>query len=147
MNGLLSGGELTDASQARGQARLRLVAEPPPTPGQSSGDPGRSDAGHARSGRRGHGYVLVAGVEGAARARMLCELREVLPADTRFVETDQTWRALALAEDSQMVVLVGDLPELSGAATVRLLARRQPSLPVLAVRGEATSVHAEAALG
>jgi len=147
MSGLLSGGALTEASPARGQTRLRIVAGAAQRPDQRSGSPERWNTGHARSRRAGRGYVLVAGVDGEARARMLCELREVLPADSRFVETDQTWRALALAEDSQMVVLVGDLAELSGAATVRLLARRQPSLPVLAVRGEAPPAHAEAAHG
>lgn len=78
---------------------------------------------------------------------MLCELREVLPAGARFVETEETWQALTLAEGSQMVVIVGDLRELSGASLVRLLARRQPTLPVLAVAGEASLAHPDAASG
>jgi hypothetical protein len=93
------------------------------------------------------GYVLVVGIDGFARAHMLCELREALPAGTRFVETEETWEALTLAESSQMVVLVGDPRELSGASLVRLLARRQPTLPVLAVDGEASPTHFDAASG
>lgn|GEM_PF-4905947 len=92
-----------------------------------------------------HGHVLVAGVDAEARAHMLGELRDVLPSRTRFVETHETWETLTLAEHSQMVVLVGDLEELSGASLVRLLARRQPTLPVLAVGGEASPARSDAA--
>jgi len=93
------------------------------------------------------GYVLVVGTDVHARAHMLCELRDVLPSGTSFLETEETWEALALAEASQMVVLVGDLAELSGASMVRLLALRQPTLPVLAVGGDALPPHSYAASG
>lgn len=93
------------------------------------------------------GYVLVVGTDVRARTHMLCELRDVLPSSTRFLETEEAWEALALAERSQMVVLVGDLEDLSGASMVRLLARRQPALPVLAVGSEASPPHPHVASG
>jgi hypothetical protein len=75
---------------------------------------------------------------------MLAELRNVLPAGTHFLEAEETWEVLARAVGSQMVVLVGDLLELPSSSLVRLLARRQPTLPVLAVGG-AAPIHADAA--
>ena len=93
------------------------------------------------------GYVLVAGLDRRARADMLRELREVLPGGTRFVETREAWETLTLAEDSQMVVLVEDLADLSGSSMVRLLARRQPTLPVLAVCGRAPSARSATSHG
>lgn len=74
---------------------------------------------------------------------MLAELRNVLPEGTCFLEAEETWEALARAADSQMVVLVDDLGELSRSSLVRLLARRQPGLPVLAL-GATTKAHAGA---
>lgn len=93
------------------------------------------------------GYVLVVGVDAEARAHMLDELRDVLPSSTRFVQTQEAWETLTLAEGSRMVVLVGDLKELSSASLVRLLARRQPTLPVLAIGGEASPTRSDAASG
>ena len=107
----------------------------------------RMSAHEASTAELKRGHVLVVGVDSRARAHMLCELREVLPEGTRFVETQEAWEALTLAESSQMVVLVGDLAGLSGASMVRLLARRQPTLPVLAVADEACVASPEAAHG
>jgi hypothetical protein len=81
--------------------------------------------------------VLVVGAEAVVRARMLAELRDALPTGTRFLEAQETWEVLARATSSQMVVLVDDLVELSSSSLARLLARRQPDLPVLVVGGTA----------
>jgi hypothetical protein len=80
-------------------------------------------------------HVLVAGADAPARSRMLAELRSLLPPDTRFVEAGETWEVVARAAGSRMVVLAGDLGEVSCAALLRMLARRNPELPVLAVGG------------
>jgi hypothetical protein len=88
-------------------------------------------------------HVLVAGADANARAMMLEELRNLLPASTRFLEARETWEVLAGASDSRMVVLADDLRDVSSAALVRLLGRRHPALPVLAV-GEWT--HASASV-
>lgn len=146
MNGLLSGSALSGAPLSRSRGRLRLLDSPAGTPAQSSPPLAGSNAGDVAVSLE-PGYVLVVGMDAFARARMLCELREALPTGTRFVETEETWEALTLAEGSQMVVLVGSPREFSGSSLVRLLARRQPTLPVLAVAGEASPTHPDAANG
>jgi hypothetical protein len=70
---------------------------------------------------------------------MLDELRGLLPSSTKFLEACEAWEVLACAAGSRMVVLTGDLEDLSSGSLVRLLARRHPLLPVLAV-GERTGV-------
>lgn len=77
--------------------------------------------------------VLVAGSDPSARASMLVELRSLLPAETCFVEAGETWEMIARSADSRMVVLTGDLGEASASSLLRLLARRNPALPVLVV--------------
>ncbi|HWX87171.1 MAG TPA: hypothetical protein VNX67_03250 [Solirubrobacteraceae bacterium] len=88
--------------------------------------------------------VLVVGAERHARSRMLGELRNLLPAGTHFVEVSETWEVLTSAATSQMAVLVDDLDELSSKSLVRLLARRQPALPVLRV-GAGAPAHLDTA--
>ncbi len=78
-------------------------------------------------------YVLVAGADARTRGRMLEELRSLLPDGTPFAEAAVTWEVIARAADSSMVVLVGDLGDVSAASLMRTLARREPLLPVLAV--------------
>src|ERR1700726_349821 len=100
----------SSAPVSRSRRRLRLLDGPAGAPARSSPPLEHPYAGDiAVSLERGH--VLVVGIDAVARAHMLCELREALPAGTRFVETQETWEALTLAESSQMVVLVGDLRE------------------------------------
>lgn len=115
------------------QPRLRLVEDQAgaerftageAAPGRPRADPGRREDGD---------HVLVAGADAAIRARMLAELRSILPRGTRFVEAGETWEVLARAPGSRMVVLAGDLGEASCSSLLRLLARRNPTLPVLAV--------------
>jgi hypothetical protein len=77
--------------------------------------------------------VLVAGSDPDGRSAMLGELRNLLPASTHFVEAGETWELLARAAGSRMVVLTDDIGEISSASVVRLLGRRHPGLPVLAV--------------
>jgi hypothetical protein len=85
------------------------------------------------------GDVLVAGSDAGTRTRMLLELRNLLPVSTRFVEAREMWELLARASDSRIVVLTDDLGDLSTDSLVRLLGRRHPTLPVLAVGGEPRS--------
>jgi hypothetical protein len=78
--------------------------------------------------------VLVAGADSHARSRMLAQLRDMLPDDTRFVEAGETWEVVARASDSRMVVLTGDLGDLTAPGLMRVLSRRHPLLPVVALR-------------
>jgi hypothetical protein len=140
MNGLAP----SSSHRPRSPARLRLadrVLDAPAQPRRRERGPEPGDSGAALS----NGHVLVVGADFGTRARMLSELRDVLPAGTRFLEARETWEVLARAADSQMVVLVGDLGELSSASLVRLLARRQPTLPVLAVGDTAAPAHPDVA--
>ncbi len=103
--------------------------EEPSPPPRGSSAPSAPDAPlRDRAGR-----VLVASADPRARARMLEELRSLLPDGTLFVEAEATWEVIARAPDSAMVVLAGDLGEVSAASLMRTLARRDPALPVLAV--------------
>jgi hypothetical protein len=64
---------------------------------------------------------------------MLDELHDLLPANTRFLEARETWEVIARAAGSRMVVLTGEFGDISTESLVRLLGRRHPALPVLAV--------------
>lgn len=116
------------ATGAEGSARGRLQM----VGGRRAGSPVvEGSAQHESSVSAGR--VLVAGADPAGRARMLAELRSLLPPDTDFREASQTWELIAQVGDSRMVVIAGDLAETSASALLRLLARRNPALPVLAV--------------
>jgi hypothetical protein len=85
-------------------------------------------------------HVLVVGDECCGPSQMVTELRDLLPAGTPFVEAHETWEVLARVEGSRMVVLTGDLGDVSAASIVRLLSRRHPQLPLVSV--SATRTHA-----
>jgi hypothetical protein len=82
-------------------------------------------------------HVLVVGTDACARASVREDLRTVLPAGTAFGEAGETWEVLVRAADSRMVVLIEDLRDVSIESLARLLGRRHPTLPILAV-GEQT---------
>jgi hypothetical protein len=112
--------------------QLHLVAGSPAPPPASVGLPG-GDCDRAPHDARRDEHVLVAGADATARARMLAELRSLLPPGTRFMEASETWELVARAAGSSMVVLTGDLGGAPAATLLRLLSRRNPALPVLAV--------------
>jgi hypothetical protein len=114
------------------QPHLRLLDA---RPAQSSASDGELPLSEGQRRQHDGDYVLVAGADAPARSRMLAELRSLLPPGTRFVEAGETWEVVARAAGSRMVVLAGDLGEVSCASLLRLLARRNPELPVLAVGG------------
>lgn len=113
------------------QSHLRLVRNRQATDLSVTGQP--TVEANPPDQRQGEDHVLVAGADAPTRARMLAELRSVLPEGTHFVEASETWEVVARAADSRMVVLAGDLGEASSSSLLRLLARRNPALPVLAV--------------
>ncbi len=89
--------------------------------------------GAAPIGRTAH--VLVAGADASRRSRMLEDLRGLLPASTHFLEARETWEVIERAGNSRMVVIAGDLGDVSAESLVKVLGRRHPTLPVLAVGG------------
>lgn len=86
--------------------------------------------------------VLVAGADHGARARMLSQLRQLLPDGTPFVEASETWEVVARAPESRMVVLTGDLHDLSARGLVRVLSRRHPMLAVIVLENRPESAKA-----
>jgi hypothetical protein len=114
---------------ASARPRLRLLAD-----GHAAANSPRLGRAPAHEHERNADeHVLVAGSDPCARARMLSELRSLLPPGTSFIEAGETWELVARAAGSRMVVLTSDLGGTPAASLLRLLARRNPALPVLAV--------------
>lgn len=127
---------IASPTNAPARAGLRLVPEMELTPAQARRGDQPLPAEHATLGPELL-QVLVAGGDAGSRSRMLAELRTLLPTNTRFLEARETWEVLARAASSRMVVLTDDLGDTSTESLVRLLARKNPTLPVLAVGGQA----------
>jgi hypothetical protein len=77
--------------------------------------------------------ILVAGADPARRAAVLADLAEALPADTRFGEAGAAWEVLEQAPSSGVVMLAGDLDEVTAESLMNVLGHRHPSLPVVAL--------------
>ena len=100
-------------------------------------------------GRVKDAHVLIVGDDAARRSKMLSELRGLLPLGTPFVEAGETWEVLAHTTGSRMVVLTGGLGDVSSHSLMRILSRRHPTLPVIAVGNRTRSAqpqHAGVAL-
>ena len=59
--------------------------------------------------------------------------REALPADTLIGEAGAAWEVLEQAPSSSVVMLAGDLGEVSAESLMQTLGSRYPSLPVIAL--------------
>jgi hypothetical protein len=129
---------MTTSPARRSRPRLRLLRGERPPRAQSDETTGLGSAGALQG-----SSVLVAGADGQARIEMLHQLRGLLPEDTAFVEARETWEVVARAPGSRMVVLTGDLADLSARGLMRVLSRRHPLLPVIAL-GSAGSGSARA---
>ena len=81
----------------------------------------------------GESSVLVAGRERSSRAEVMRDLTATMPANTRFDEASDAWEVLALAPDSRMIVLSGDLGDLSAKSAMHMLAHRLPEVPVVSL--------------
>jgi hypothetical protein len=77
--------------------------------------------------------ILVAGADPEQRAAVLRDLSKELPADTQFGEAGAVSEVLALASSSGVVMLAGDLDEVSAHSLMQVLGDRHPSLPVVAL--------------
>jgi hypothetical protein len=77
--------------------------------------------------------ILVAGADPRERAAVLRDLSEALPPDTQFGEAGEVTELLEQAPSSGVVMLAGDLEEVSAESLMRLLGHRHPSLPVVAL--------------
>jgi hypothetical protein len=77
--------------------------------------------------------ILVAGADAEQRAAVLRDLSESLPADTPFGEAGAAWEVLEQAPSSGVVMLAGDLDEVTAESLMNVLGHRHPSLPVVAL--------------
>jgi DNA-binding NtrC family response regulator len=77
--------------------------------------------------------ILVAGSDPARRAAVLDDLSRSLPPTARLGEAAAAWEVLERASSSSVVMLAGDLDDLSAASLMSVLGARHPSLPVIAL--------------
>jgi len=77
--------------------------------------------------------ILVAGADPKQRAAVLHDLNEALPADTQIGEAGAVSEVLAQAPSSSVVMLAGDLGEVSAESLMQVLGNRYPCLPVIAL--------------
>jgi hypothetical protein len=90
--------------------------------------------------------ILIAGTDPERRAAVLRGLSEELPADTQFGEATAAAEVLEQAPSSGVVMLAGDLGEMSAESLMHVLGDRHPSLPVVALRVRATGSPARTAV-
>jgi hypothetical protein len=115
--------------------RLRLVIAPGAEASRSvprplaSTEQARSVAGAASS--TPARAVLVAGGDAFRRAAIREELRERLAPDTSFDEASVLSEVLNSAATSRMVVLAGDLEDVSAKSLMHMVSHRYPDLPVM----------------
>jgi hypothetical protein len=77
--------------------------------------------------------VLVAGGDSSARAAVMRDLTRSMPASTTFEQAGAVWEVLVRAARSSMVILSGELDEVSAESLMQMLAHRHPSLPVVSL--------------
>jgi hypothetical protein len=85
----------------------------------------------ARASVRSQSPVLLAGGKPSSRAALVRDLTATMSSSARFDEATAASELLALAPDSRMVVLSGDLRDISAKSAVQMLAHRHPELPVV----------------
>jgi hypothetical protein len=77
--------------------------------------------------------ILVAGADPEQRAAVVRNLSAELPSDTKFGEAAAVSELFAQAPSSRVVMLAGDLEEVSAESLMHVLGDRHPSLPVVAL--------------
>jgi hypothetical protein len=81
--------------------------------------------------------VLILGEDPLVRAHVRNELTELMP-DASFAESGTFWEALVLAPSSRLVILSGEVGELSAEELMHALAHRHPDLPVVSLEPAAS---------
>ncbi|HEY8303930.1 MAG TPA: hypothetical protein VIG42_04990 [Solirubrobacteraceae bacterium] len=133
----MSGAAITSDAPSTHPPHLRLVDDAHATNGPAQPHRPHTLALDGLPSGEGDAHVLVAGSDTATRSKMREELLDLLPGGTHFAEARETWEVIARAPASSMVVLAGDLGDVSAESVMRLLGRRHPTLPVLAVAEKA----------
>jgi hypothetical protein len=91
--------------------------------------------------------ILVAGADAARRAAVLHNLSETLPPGAQLGEACAVSEVLEQAPVSSVVMLAGDLDEVSAESLMLMLGSRHPSLPVVALGLAAPNASRQATLG
>ncbi len=81
--------------------------------------------------------ILLAGGDADDREAVLQDLRRTMPGGTTFRQAGALWEMLARAAESSMVVLSGELEEVSAESLMHMLAHHDPTLPVVSVAANA----------
>lgn len=115
-------------SRRRRRGHLELAAQAKREP-----SPDRAGAGTPRS-------ILLAGGEASHREAVLRDLRRTMPGGTSFTQAKALWEMLARAAESSMVVLGGELDDVSAESLMQMLAHRNPTLPVVSVDPSARAI-------
>jgi chloramphenicol 3-O-phosphotransferase len=114
--------------------RLRLVTAPAPDGSQASHAwRSRDGRGRVAGMQTGALVVLIAGADAGRRAAVRAELRERLAPETSFDEASVLWEVLNAAATSGMVVLAGDLQDVSAKSLMHMVSHRYPDLPVISL--------------
>jgi hypothetical protein len=77
--------------------------------------------------------LLVAGADAARRGVLLRELADTMPDGTLFAQAGTLAEILEQAPQARMVILSGDLDDASPRSLMRVLGRRHPNLPIVAL--------------
>lgn len=120
---LLRGGHRSDREGPRPHDGLQGVVTEPRT----------APSTRERAAAQASSRILVAGADPQKRAAVLRELSEALPHDTQFGEAGAAWEVLEQAPSSGVVMLAGDLAEVTAESLMNVLGHRHPSLPVVAL--------------
>jgi CBS domain-containing protein len=75
--------------------------------------------------------ILVVGADAVRRATLRKELTAALPSNTMFEEAGEVWEVLEHAPSSGVVMLTGDLQDVTAESLMNLLGNRHPRLPVV----------------
>jgi CheY-like chemotaxis protein len=86
--------------------------------------------------------ILLVGEDPDRRASLRRELTSTLPPTTLFEEAGEVWEVLEHAPSSGVVMLTGDLPDVSAESLMHLLGDRYPKLPVVALDTRADTLAA-----
>jgi len=112
--------------------RLRLLAAPAPAASPASRQRG-AVRGAGANGHAGAQAVLIAGATAFRRTAVREQLRERLAPETAFSEASVLWEVLNTAATSSMVVLAGDLDDVSAKSLMHMVSHRYPELPVVSL--------------
>ncbi|HLB20556.1 MAG TPA: hypothetical protein VK605_00480 [Solirubrobacteraceae bacterium] len=77
--------------------------------------------------------ILLAGGDSGARAAVQHDLAKTMPRSTKFELAGALWEVLVRAPEASMVILSGELEEISAESVMQMLAHRHPGLAVVSI--------------